>query len=474
MTLKSGGGGLEPGAAIDDGLAAGLLRSDPRIAAASRCLQCGTCTPFCTGALETNFAFLPRKVTAAIAGNRPLEVEIDQCVQCMRCGVLCPRGITVGSMVNALYEVRQGLRPFREIIRIAGMIPAAGFLPLYTRGLDPFAFAQKKLGYKRVVTSGATAELRELLRPEPDGRAIVLSEGERRPRPPSPVPDEVYGFQSCCAFNYPGIASSTDLLLDRLGIGVRRSNDETCCCGAPHYLGEIGLTEHVLIGARNLTVVAETMGTDDVATGVGICPTCYSTYREALDLLADPRNRTAVNARLARVGRRFESPADYAVLHILEVLDARRDALRAEAAGSLAGLRVGIHLSCHFRAATRDDHGYQALRRLVAMTGAQHVPSVYDTYCCGGVKDLFGRYLAGRRDEPSLLNREAADARHRDEIDFVVVDCPGCMLVYDHQGVPVVHIAELMALAAGRSPRQAGLSHHFTPVAPVLEERDAL
>ncbi len=462
------------GAEIDDGLVSQLPRTDPRVAAASRCLQCGTCTPFCPGALETDFAFLPRRVTAAIAENRPLGLEIDACVQCLRCAVACPQGISVGAMVNALYEARMGLRPFREFVRMAGMIPATGFLPLYTRSLDPLAFAQKKLGYRRVVTAGAAEELRQLFGPQPDARAVVLAAVDHRPPPAVPVPDEVYGFQSCCAFNYPGIAASSDLLLDRLGIGVRRSTDETCCCGAPHYLGEIGLAEHVFVGARNLTVMAETMEIGGVATGVGVCPTCYSTYRETLDLLENPLNRAAVNARLEKVGRTVEPPSRYAILHVLQVLDARRDELRSEVAGSLAGLRVGIHLSCHFRAATRDDRGYRALRRLVSTTGARHVPSVYDTYCCGGVKDLFGRYLTGHRDEPSILNREASDARSRDAIDLVVVDCPGCMLVYDHQEIPVVHIAELMALASGRSPRQAGLTHHFTPVAPALEERGVL
>lgn len=462
-------------AAIDAGLVARLPRSDPGVAAASRCLQCGACTPFCPGALETDFAFLPRKVTAAVAENRPLNCDIDACVQCRQCELACPQGISAGAIVNAIVLERGGLRPFRESLRLTGIIPPAMFFPLYTRGLDPAAFAKKKLGDRRVVTPGARAELQALLSGG-DGAQVYpqWEQGHRLARPAPEVPDEVYALQSCCAFNYPGIPASTAYLLDRVGIGTRHSPEETCCGGAPHHLGEVSPGERLLAGSRNLAVMADTLGGDGTATGVGVCPTCFATYRETIDRLGLRQTRAFVNEQLSGIGRSVEGSGRYAVLHVMEVLDARRGELRAETAGTLAGVRVGIHASCHSRVVTRDDRGYRALARLVGITGARHVRSVFDDYCCGGVKDLFGRYLDGRRDQPSLLSREARDARARDGIDLVITDCPGCMLVYDSQGIPVLHIAELVAIAGGRSPRQAGLGDHFTPVAPVLEVRGAL
>lgn len=39
-------------------------------------------------------------------------------------------------------------------------------------------------------------------------------------------------------------------------------------------------------------------------------------------------------------------------------------------------------------------------------------------------------------------------------LDVMVVDCPGCELVYDQMGVPVLHITELLALAMGADPRE--------------------
>ena len=60
-------------------------------------------------------------------------------------------------------------------------------------------------------------------------------------------------------------------------------------------------------------------------------------------------------------------------------------------------------------------------------------------------------------------------------LDVMVVDCPGCELVYDHMGVPVLHITELLALAMGADPREPVCTQgHLTALSPALERIEIL
>jgi heterodisulfide reductase subunit B len=109
------------------------------------------------------------------------------------------------------------------------------------------------------------------------------------------------------------------------------------------------------------------------------------------------------------------------------------------------------------------------LQNLAAITGAQVVRSRMEHYCCGGVKNLFDRHLSGHANELSRLNRLACRDFTDNGIDVMVVDCPGCELVYDHMGIPVLHVTELLALAMGADPHETVyVQGHLTPLSPVL------
>ncbi|WP_292366176.1 MULTISPECIES: hypothetical protein [unclassified Methanoculleus] len=92
-----------------------------------------------------------------------------------------------------------------------------------------------------------------------------------------------------------------------------------------------------------------------------------------------------------------------------------------------------------------------------------------EQYCCGGVKNLFDRHQRGRPLELSRLNRLVHQDFMQHRLDMMVVDCPGCELVYDHMGVPVLHITELLALAMGADPRETVyIQGHMTSLSPPL------
>ena len=109
------------------------------------------------------------------------------------------------------------------------------------------------------------------------------------------------------------------------------------------------------------------------------------------------------------------------------------------------------------------------MQDLTAVTGAKITRSVMEHYCCGGVKNLFDRHRKGRPLELSRLNRLVRQDFMNHRLDVMIVDCPGCELVYDHMGVPVLHITELLALAMGADPREtAHIQGHLTSLSAAL------
>ena len=76
------------------------------------------------------------------------------------------------------------------------------------------------------------------------------------------------------------------------------------------------------------------------------------------------------------------------------------------------------------------------LRELVVALGCEPIDN--ETGCCGKMTDVAG---------PLLEERE----RECEGADVIVVGCPMCFVKYDSQpgGIPVVHMAELVAMAAG-------------------------
>lgn len=242
--------------------------------------------------------------------------------------------------------------------------------------------------------------------------------------------------------------------------------------GAPHYMGSAGFADRLLLTARNLSVIRDACGEDDTIAVTGICPTCSDSYAAALDLLADNSNRAVANGALGRIRREVGSPDAFRVANILDLYT---DELRGLIETRLSELRVGVHVRCHYRKMNGSLAVPPGLHDLAAVTGAQVVRSRMEHYCCGGVKNLFDRHLNGRAGEISRLNRLVHQDFAERRLDLMVVACPGCELVYDHMGVPVLHITELLALALGADLRETVyIQGHLTPLSPALGRIGAL
>jgi len=463
---------------IRDAITEGVIRrlldeGDPRLRNFQLCNACGSCTPYCPAQindLEANgdCGYLARKVTAALQAGRRPEIDLSDCVQCYSCETVCPRSVSIGGIINAVYETEHIQPIFRRMLLDRGCLPPHAFLPLYTGRGQIKKFVAKAIQYPCPVDDRAVDEVRRLLL-HPVEASAFSRPGHPAPKRPLARPDQVFHLTSCCAFNYPGADLSQREILAALGIRYETSRLQTCCGGAPHYMGGAGFADRLLLTARNLSVIRDALEPDDGIAITGICPTCSDSYTAALELLSVSTNRAVVNEALGRIGRGVGNPGTFVVANILDLYPLYLDELRRLVETRLSGLRVGVHVSCHYRKMTGTLAVPPGLQDLAAVTGARVVRSGMEHHCCGGVKNLFDRHQNGHTKGLPRLNRLVHKGFMQHRLDMMVVDCPGCELVYDHMGVPVLHITELLALATGADPRETVcIQGHLTSLSPAL------
>ncbi len=459
---------------ITEGIIHRLLHEeDPRFRNFRLCNACGSCTPYCPAQINYPGAngdreYLARKVTAALQAGRRPEINLADCVQCYSCETVCPRSVSIGGIINAVYETEHLQPVFRRMLLERAGLPPQAFLPLYTSRGRFRKFVAKAIRYPYPADTGAVDEVRRLLF-HPLKASVFSPPGHPAPKRPLTRPDQVFHLNSCCAFNYPGADLSQKKILTALGVRYKTSRSQTCCGGAPHYMGGAGFADRLLLTARNLTVIRDAFEPGDGIPVTGICPTCSDSYAAALELLSGDGNRAVVNEALGRIGREVSEPGTFSVANVLDLYPLYLDELRRLVETRLSGLRVGVHISCHYRKMNGTLAITPGLQNLTAVTGARVTRSVMEQYCCGGVKNLFDRHQKGLPLELSRLNRLVYQDFMRHHLDMMVVDCPGCELVYDHMGVPVLHITELLALAMGADPRETVyIQGHLTSLSPAL------
>jgi len=274
---------------------------------------------------------------------------------------------------------------------------------------------------------------------------------------------------------FPFIEKATRVVLDDLGVRVRELEGHTCCpegtlvkANAPHTF--------YTAAARNLALV-ERAGLDVVTP----CNGCYSTFREAQSHLATHRpQKDEINQLLD--GEDLEYRGDLRVWHLAEWLadDVGTGLVASRTVRSLGGLRVAVHYGCHLlrpQPAVRwdDPMAPTKVEKLVAAMGATVVDYPTKMQCCGGALDRVG-------ERPSALEfarRKLVDLQEH-QVDALVVVCPSCFQQFDlNQAalkragedlhVPVLYLAELMALAGGHEPDEIGLGMHRVDVQPFLD-----
>ncbi|RLF15917.1 MAG: hypothetical protein DRJ97_02655 [Thermoprotei archaeon] len=152
-------------------------------------------------------------------------------------------------------------------------------------------------------------------------------------------------------------------------------------------------------------------------------------------------------------------------LHVAEVLWRARDELKKAAGDALRGVKVAVHVGCHYAYAMRERalkgvEGEDILEDIALSMGADIVSYDEKKLCCGATAMKWPRIMEAlnpitKLKVESLLNSGA---------EAVLVMCTACQLAIDRaqyqmknlgeldKTIPVLHVSQLVGLALGLHP----------------------
>jgi heterodisulfide reductase subunit B len=217
--------------------------------------------------------------------------------------------------------------------------------------------------------------------------------------------------------------SSTNAVLERLGIGLVDIKDFNCC-GYP--LRNRSFRGSLLACTKNLALAEKhNLGI------MTVCNCCYGNLKHAEHAMRDNSPlRQEINKTLEGEGLRYEG--NHQPKHLLQVLyhDIGIDRIRQKMTARFKDLRVATHYGCHIlrpRDIVEFDNPFapSLFDQLVEVTGAESVSWRAKLECCGspmwGVNDELSLDLTQKK----LVNAREAGA------DCLCVACSYCMLQFD-------------------------------------------
>jgi succinate dehydrogenase / fumarate reductase, cytochrome b subunit len=288
-------------------------------------------------------------------------------------------------------------------------------------------------------------------------------------------------YKGCLAsLSAKELDSSTQALAPKVGLDLVELETVTCC-GA----GDIQEAEpdyYLHLNARILAYAAAT-GCDTLLT---VCNVCTLNLRQAnFQLVGDDELRLRVNRNLVAVG----VPAyerDVEVRHLLwELADEEGYPRLQEAAHKgLKGLRVAPFYGCQILRPSRvlgfeDPDRPSSLERIIEACGGEAVDYPAKLKCCGfPIIQAREETALGELIQPIEQAIEAG-------ADAIVTPCPLCHLSLDawqskleastgrRFRLPILHLSQLIGVAAGLGEAELKFRRHVVPVGPVIEQLES-
>ncbi|HMK48336.1 MAG TPA: heterodisulfide reductase-related iron-sulfur binding cluster [Methanocella sp.] len=261
--------------------------------------------------------------------------------------------------------------------------------------------------------------------------------------------------------------------LPRMGVDVVYLERSTCC---PRVGVWISVDKRVWLALASYNLLqAEQQGRDVMVS----CNGCYVTLYEANKVLhEDPKALEEVNSYLAAAGRSYHGNVN--IKHFLEVLyeDVGIDYIRKEC--RKLDVRVAIHPGCHMRIFP-DGKLVRYFTEILDAIGVTIVPYGLEQMCCGLQANLADKEFAIYERAMKKL-----DAVKKTDVDALVLVCAGCYDQFDRVigslrrkdnynfDVPVIHLAELVAVSFGLKPDEFGMRYMRTaPVDALIEKLES-
>lgn len=248
--------------------------------------------------------------------------------------------------------------------------------------------------------------------------------------------------------------------------------DDWNCCGAS-AIESVSYLLSIALPARNLAL-AEQANHDLVTT----CSSCFlNLFKINHRLQREPALQTKLDEILAEAGLRYS--ATVRVRHLLDVIasDIGTKAVANRVERKLSGLKVVPYYGCQ---AVRPYGEYggpylpTAMDRLIEAVGAESVPNLWKTRCCGGVLMTTEKVVGVNLAAKVLASAQGADC--------IVTVCPTCQMNLDayqneisvELGVrirmPVLFLTQLIGLAFGLPEKDLLLNLNIVPVSGVLHQ----
>jgi heterodisulfide reductase subunit B len=285
-----------------------------------------------------------------------------------------------------------------------------------------------------------------------------------------------YSFYPGCS-SQKGASSSSNYLVsvqtmcEELDVTLNEIPDWNCCAASIGYSGG-GELPRLTLSARNIALSEEhNPGQDIVAT----CAACWLSTREAAERLHEDEGLLAeANQALAEAGLKLENETP--IKHMAEVLieDIGFDAIGAKVKKPLEGIKIAGYVGCQtnrpFGIAGESFENPVYLDKLVDTLGGESIPTYEKkVQCCGGA-------LAFSEPEKSQeMVKGIIEAAYDHGADMIVTPGPVCQMsveVYQDEinetyntkfAMPVVYYSTLMAVAYGRSAKDAALDGQIIP-----------
>jgi succinate dehydrogenase / fumarate reductase, cytochrome b subunit len=288
-------------------------------------------------------------------------------------------------------------------------------------------------------------------------------------------------YKGCLAsLSAKELDTSTQALAPMLGIELDELEAVTCCGAGDIHEAEPDYYLH--LNARILAY-AEATGADTLMT---ICNVCTLNLRQAnFQLQNDDALRERVSDNLEKVGApRYAGGVE--VKHLLWMIAAGDgyERLKQVAHKGLKGLRVAPFYGCQILRPSKllgfeDPDQPSSLEAIIEACGGEAVDYPAKIKCCGfPIIQAREDVALGELIQP-IEQSIAAGA------DVMVTPCPLCHLSLDawqqkleastgrRYQMPILHLSQLIGVAAGVEESELRFKRHVVPVTPALEKIQA-
>jgi succinate dehydrogenase / fumarate reductase cytochrome b subunit len=285
-------------------------------------------------------------------------------------------------------------------------------------------------------------------------------------------------YKGCLAsLSAKELDSSTQALAPKVGLELVELETVTCCGAGDIHEAEPDYYLH--LNARILAY-AEAANCDTLLT---VCNVCTLNLRQAnWQLKNDSDLRERVSTNLERVGVPPYS-GNVEVRHLLwEIAEGEGyELLKQSAHRGLKGLKIAPFYGCQILRPSKilgfeDPDRPWSLERIIEACGGEAIDYPAKIKCCGfPIIQAREETALGELIQPIEQAKEAG-------ADALVTPCPLCHLSLDAWqsklkeatgkdfAMPILHLSQLVGVAAGLEESELKFKRHVVPVTPVVEK----